>query len=182
MGVAPAVVAGVGLAISAAATATTIALQQKAQRQAADFQDQQSKNNATLAGHQRADIMRRAKEQESGIINEGRRINASAVAAITAGGLDPSVGTPANLLATSAYSAALDASRIRASAIRAAWGLENEEQQHTSQAEQARRAGVLGVIGTGISGVGQLGSQIGSGAASIIQSQSQMSSPFSRYR
>ena len=157
----PLITLGVTLAATAASTAVGI----HSQQQQANYAAAQARNNASLARQQRADVMQRGAEQAAKAAQEGRRVEAAARAAGSETNIDTTTGSFANLLGGIEAGATADAERIRASAIRAGWGLANEEQDYRARGAQARTAGVLGSVGQGLAGIGQAAGQVGGFAA-----------------
>lgn len=109
-----------------------------------------ARNNAVLAGYQRSDALLQGVEEASAIMRASDRITASGRAALGGSGIDANVGSVANLQAASAIHAAQDAARVRANAARAAWGFENEAQDHLARAKQLKEAGFLSGLAGGI--------------------------------
>lgn len=127
----------------------------KQQKDAADYQAQVDKNNATLLGYQASDVQQRGAQEARAAEVAGAQTQATARTEIAAGGIDPTSGSAANAITRSGINAGLDAARIRAQAAREAWGLKNEIQDLGASAKFRKKAGYLGALGTGLGGIGQ---------------------------
>jgi hypothetical protein len=143
-------VAVLGVVASLAATAVTVYSQQKS----GQYNEEVEKNNAKIAGWQKADALRRGANESSAIRQQGRMIGAKALAGMGASGVETTVGSPSNIFATSSINTELDAETAKANAAREAWGFQNESQDRRAKAGMIRNQSLLGSIGSGIQGAG----------------------------
>jgi hypothetical protein len=125
--------------------------------------------NATLAEHSAADALQRGAAQAGQIREKGAQVASEQKVALAASGVDPS--SAANLFATTASGAELDALTARNNAAKRAWGLDVEAAGQRTRATLARRRSYLGPLATALGTFGQVagmkGLSGGSGTADL---------------
>jgi len=122
-----------------------------------DFEAKVASNNAQLATQQANDALRLGADEAATIKAQGRQASASAVAAMGATGIESTTGSAANVIASSAVNAALDAEQAKANAARRAWGFQNEAQDSLAKKKMIKRATILGGIGQGVGSAASIG-------------------------
>lgn len=149
--------------LMAVATLATGAFTAYTQNQQGKANQQIAENNATLA---RADAdatnaaATREQEQQSW---RTRAMIGQQRAAIAANNLDPTLGTPADILGETALLGEIDQQTIRMNAARQAWGYEQQAKQHQAQGKLDRWGGRMAATGTILGSLGQA-ANIGYGA------------------
>lgn len=103
--------------------------------------------NARLVRLQARDVMQRGQAEAGAARMEGTKVIAEQKTAIAAAGVDPSVGSAADLAGASRANSELDAATIRNNAAREAWGLQAQAKELTKQGDRARQAGKFGAAG-----------------------------------
>ncbi len=121
--------------------------------QAARFNAQVAENNAELARRQADDARHRGRIEEQRLRLENARFRGRQAAALAAGGLDVSSGSPLQVLGDSAAFGELDALQVRANAEREAFGQRLRRSDFLNEAELSRARGrsalTRGVFRTG---------------------------------
>lgn len=102
---------------------------------------------------QARDVVRRGQADSGAAKMEGTKVIAEQKTAIAAAGVDPSVGSAADLAGASRANSELDAATIRNNAAREAWGLQAQAKELTKQGDRARQAGKYGAIGGVLGGI-----------------------------
>ena len=149
------VVMAIGAGISAIASGVSTGIQIDAQQKAAGAQAEAAERNAQVAMAQRQDLLQRGLAEAKRAERAGRAASGTARAQLASSDLAVA-GTAAAAVDRSNVNAAIDAARIRATAARQAWGIEQEAYGLGQSAEQARQAGVLGSVATGLQGANQI--------------------------
>ena len=144
-----------------AMTVISAAYNANMQRQQGKASQQIAENNATLA---RADAeatnaaATREQEQQSW---RTRAMMGQQRAAIAANNLDPTLGTPADILGETALLGEVDQQTIRMNAARQAWGYEQQAQQYQTQGKLDRWGGNAAATGTVLSSLATAYGQTG---------------------
>ena len=120
----------------------------KAQSAAAEFQEDQAKENARLAELQARNAELAGLVEEDRQRQLTRKFLASQRTAIAANNLDMSTGTPLDILGDTAALGEQDALMIRANAAREAWGLRTQAVDFRNSGSMARAAGRNAARGT----------------------------------
>ncbi|OBU70459.1 hypothetical protein A9K58_00465 [Stenotrophomonas maltophilia] len=156
-----------------ATTLITGAYQADQQRKQGEVNAQIAENNATLA-QQEADasnaMATREMEQQAW---RTRAVMGQQRAAIAANNVDPTLGTPADILGETALVGEIDQQTIRMNAARQAWGFNAQAQGFRTQAKLSRWSGnaqatgtILGSLASAASmGMGSMGG--GAGKSSV---------------
>ena len=153
---APVAVVTAGAALAGAAVGAV------SKYRAGQFNAQVARNNAQLAEWQRSDALQRGAFAAGAVRARGSAAAAAARARMASSGVDPTVGSAANVLAGQQVAIEQDVAMVQANALREAWGYENQAQDYRARSRMAREAGILGAIGTGVGGVGSAISAYGS--------------------
>jgi hypothetical protein len=148
------------VAVGLASTAISAGFQIASTVRANNAASQQAAANARLAGFQSADVTRQGAEQAAAIERSGRAAGAAALAAVGSNNVESTTGSVANMFAVGQANAAADAARARANAARAAWGVDQEQQDLLAQAQNARRRGFLSATQIGLEGLSQAGGRV----------------------
>lgn len=133
---------------SAAVSAVGAVRSSQAQAAASDYNAQVARQNAQIAeaqGNAAAEAHSRDAQRKMG----------AAVAAYGAAGVDTSSGSPSDVLADSARSAALDNLTIKYNAKLRAMGLEQQATLDNMSAANSRQAGVINATSSLLSGAGK---------------------------
>ena len=144
-----------------AMTVISAAYNANMQRQQGKASQQIAENNATLA---RADAeatnaaATREQEQQSW---RTRAMMGQQRAAIAANNLDPTLGTPADILGETALLGEVDQQTLRMNAARQAWGYEQQAQQYQTQGKLDRWGGNAAATGTVLSSLATAYGQTG---------------------
>lgn len=131
-----------------ATTLVTGAYQADVQRKQGEANAQVAENNATLAqadADQANALATREMEQQAW---RTRIALGQQRAAIAANNLDPTLGTPAEILGETAMFGEVDQQTIRMNAARQAWGFSAQAQNQRTQGELARWSGNAQATGT----------------------------------
>ena len=149
--------------LMAVATLATGAFTAYTQNQQGKANQQIAENNATLA---RADAdatnaaATREQEQQSW---RTRAMMGQQRAAIAANNLDPTLGTPADILGETALLGEIDQQTIRMNAARQAWGYEQQAKQYQAQGKLDRWGGRMAAGGTILSSLTSAYGQVAGG-------------------
>lgn len=117
----------------------------KAQKDAANY-------NATMQGYQAKNALQVGADTAAAQKDKQRRIAGTQTAAMAAGGLDTSSGTPMQLLTETAGMGELDALRITNNASRTAWGYQAQGALDVYQGKTAQTQGYLGAASSILGG------------------------------
>lgn len=168
--IAPAVLAGIAIASTVAATAVGVVgtmEQASAQKKAANYNAAVEENNAKVAEWNSRKATAEASNQASDIRRQGARVLGSQRAAGAASGIDPS-GTAADVSFDSLINTETDALLTKYRGKVDSWnsGVQANNnrasaQLYRSQGKSAQTAGLLSAVGTGIGGLGQAAGQYG---------------------
>ena len=113
------------LAVMAAGAATSAygaySSSQAAKAQA-EYQSDVAQANATMAGYQREDALRRGEEDAQQAARQAERMRGTQVARLASNGLDITSGSSLSILEDTAFFGAQDVQTIRNNAAREAWG------------------------------------------------------------
>ena len=113
------------LAVMAAGAATSAygaySSSQAAKAQA-EYQADVAQANATMAGYQREDALRRGEEDAQQAARQAERMRGTQAARLASNGLDITSGSSLSILEDTAFFGAQDAQTIRNNAAREAWG------------------------------------------------------------
>lgn len=144
-------------ALMIVATMATAAYTADVQRQAGKANAQIAENNAALARAD-ADATNAAATRESEQQTwRTRQIIGQQRAAIAAANVDPTLGTPADILGETAMLGEVDQQTIRMNAARTAWGLDMQARNFQNQGSLARWQGNAQARGTILGGLMQSG-------------------------
>jgi hypothetical protein len=119
-----------------------------------NYEAELAKNNAQLLEFRRQDALTRGAQEAGRIRAEGSRLVGAQEAAIAASGVDPTVGSPAGILAGTEVATAIDAEIVKSNAVREAWGFDIQKQDVLQRGRLAKRAGLMTAVGTGLGAVG----------------------------
>lgn len=128
--------------------------------EAAEARDAQA--NIEIARYARVDAIARGAQAAGFARMEGTRVVARQRIAFAAGGIDVTVGTPADVATSTAMMAELDAQTLQNNAAREAWGFKRTEEKIVRQrrmAETTRRLDIGKALagGPGVSILGGFG-------------------------
>lgn len=149
----PAKLAGAGLDV-AGMFLTLISNEQQSR-----FEQQQARENATLADRAAADALQRGGLEAGKVRVQGGQLAAQQQAAYAASGVDPTVGTAANVSADSRAMAELDARTAENNAAREAWGFQVQAKRLREGAEREAAALPLRQVSTVLTGAGRVASR-----------------------
>lgn len=145
------------------ATLVTGYLQADAQKAQGEYNAQVAENNAAMARRQADDAnalgtreMERASWRSRAIMGQQR-------ASIAANNLDPTMGTPADILGESALFGEMEQQDIRLNALRQAWGYNVEARNYQNEAGLSRWQGSTGARMTILGSLAQ-SAALGAGA------------------
>ncbi len=144
------------VAAMAGVTAAGAGLSIYSQVKQGGFDAKVAENNARIAGYQRAAALRAGESAASQVRDEGRRVTGAATAALAKGNVSSTVGSGADILATTEMMTAADAATAKANAAREAWGYGQQRRDSMAEAAMRKRAGIMGGIGTGLGAVGSI--------------------------
>lgn len=171
MCLAPAVVAGISLAMTAVGTYTAVQgniSQGKQASAAAAYNKQLAENDAIRAEQQATDAIKRGATEEDRFRDQSSLLQGEQVSALASSGFTLDSGSPLQIMADTAEAIELDAQTIRYNAQMEAMGYENNAQASLSSAEmfrvQGNNASTNSYISAGtslLSGLGQAGMQYG---------------------
>lgn len=105
----------------------------QAAKSQAEYQSEVAKANATMAGYQADDALRRGGEEANLAARQAERMRGTQVARLAGNGLDISSGSSLSILEDTAFFGAQDVQTIRNNAAREAWGY--KVQQNNSSAD-----------------------------------------------
>ena len=88
----------------------------------AEYQADVAQANATMAGYQREDALRRGEEDAQQAARQAERMRGTQVARLASNGLDITSGSSLSILEDTAFFGAQDVQTIRNNAAREAWG------------------------------------------------------------
>lgn len=88
----------------------------------AEYQSDVAQANATMAGYQREDALRRGEEDAQQAARQAERMRGTQVARLASNGLDITSGSSLSILEDTAFFGAQDVQTIRNNAAREAWG------------------------------------------------------------
>jgi len=132
--------------------------------------------NARRTGLAARDVMQRGAADAGRVRMEGTKVIAEQKTMVAAAGIDPSVGSAADVAGQSRAMSELDAATIKNNAAREAWGLRLQAKDMKTQAKQARTAGKRAAVGAVLGGVsGAAGSLYGARQASQAGKSSESS-------
>lgn len=129
-----ATVAAVTAAVGAGAAAYGTYQQQKAAKQTATYNAAIARNNAIIAGRQANDRLTQGKEEESNFMKQLSKLKGKQRSIYAGSGIVADEGSPLETLQETAKLGAIDAFTIRRNAEREAYGIRNEGQNFTNQA------------------------------------------------
>ena len=151
------------------------AQQGEAAQRSANYNAQVAEMNATLADRRAKDAIERGARDEQRKRLEVARIQGQQRAALAAGGIDMSFGSPLDTIVDSAVAGELDALTIRSNAYREAYdhrvdGTNRRASANLSrmEGENARQAGYMSAAGTVLTGVGTAARQYRSSSIGAI--------------
>lgn len=134
-----------------------------AQRQEGKFNAAVAENNQRIAVAQAEDANRQgARESEQALWRTRIAIGAQR-AAIAANNVDPTMGTPAEILGQTAMFGEVDQQNIRANAARAAWGYNAQATNFGNQASLTRWSSRTGARMTILGSLARAGQQMSGG-------------------
>lgn len=110
------------LAASAVAGAYGAYSSSQAAKAQAEYQSDVAQANATMAGYQREDALRRGEEEAQLAARQAERMRGTQVARLASNGLDITSGSSLSILEDTAFFGAQDVQTIRNNAAREAWG------------------------------------------------------------
>lgn len=110
------------LVASAAAGAYGAYSSSQAAKAQAEYQSDVAQANATMAGYQREDALRRGEEDAQLAARQAERMRGTQVARLASNGLDITSGSSLSILEDTAFFGAQDVQTIRNNAAREAWG------------------------------------------------------------
>jgi hypothetical protein len=110
------------LAASAAVGAYGAYSSSQAAKAQAEYQSDVAQANATMAGYQREDALRRGEEDAQQAARQAERMRGTQVARLASNGLDITSGSSLSILEDTAFFGAQDVQTIRNNAAREAWG------------------------------------------------------------
>ncbi len=125
---------GGGMSATAAYTSA------KNQQAALQAQAQTEMNNATLAGFQSDDAIARGETAAGVTMMKGAQVKGTQRAGLAANGVDLSGGSAQNVLTSTDYVTAVDASTLRTNAAREAWGYQMQVRNDVNRATADRNA------------------------------------------
>lgn len=109
-------------AVGAAASAYGAYSSSQAAAAQAEYQADVAQANATMAGYQREDALRRGEEDAQQAARQAERMRGTQVARLASNGLDISSGSALSILEDTTFFGAQDVQTIRNNAAREAWG------------------------------------------------------------
>ncbi|OAE72607.1 hypothetical protein A7J71_11345 [Achromobacter insolitus] len=128
-----------------------------AQRAGLNYQAEVAANNAQIAEWQAQDAIRQGQEQEQQSRLRYASTKGTQRAALAANGVALDEGSAVDILASTDYMNASDASTIQANAARAAWGYRTQGANYTDNANSLR-AGASAISSGSAAGMSLLGS------------------------
>jgi hypothetical protein len=135
--------------------------------QASKARAAQDRENAHRARMLADDALQRGEEKAGIVELASSRRQASQVAGYAHANIDPTSGSAARVVSTTAMIGALDAAIVRNNAYREAWGYELTASSLDVQAKREDRAALFSLFGAVFGGAGQLAAMAGpSGAPS----------------
>lgn len=145
MAVAPLIIAGIGLGVSAVGTwkqGTAAKKAGQAQRRVAESQAELLDFNAHVADLQAADAITRGREEEARFRSSASILAGTQIADTAAAGVLVGTGSAADVQVDAKKLLELDALTIQNNAAREAWGLTKQAEDLRRRAEITRREGV----------------------------------------
>lgn len=112
--------------------------QAKNQQAALQAEAQVQMNNATIAGWQADDAIARGEVAAARQMIKGGQVKGAQRAAMSANGVDLSVGSAQNILNDTDYLTSVDAATLRDNAAREAWGYRQQARSYVDRANAAR--------------------------------------------
>lgn len=117
--------------------------------------------NARFARLAARDALARGSAEAGQARMAGSEVASAQTVAQAAAGVDPSVGSAAELSAQSKAMAELDADALQVNAAREAWGLRVQANNLDAQGRQAKKAAKYGVAGSILGGISGAASAFG---------------------
>lgn len=164
MCLAPALLAGIGTAVSAVSTMQ----QGNAQASAAQSQANAADQNAKIAGKQAEVAAQNGAEEERQMKRRGAAVIGAQKTAFAASGVDSNAGSALDVTTDTFNQNELDALTIRKNTANQVWNNQAEQTNYVNQASSARAAAknaktsaMIGGLGTVLTGVSKYKSQYG---------------------
>lgn len=114
----------------------------QAQREQAEFQAEQDKFNATIAGFQAEDAIARGEQEAQNLGTQARVLKGQQISAAAASGIDVGTGSAADIQAETDRLSSLDIISIKNNAAREAFGYKAQAAGYNQQSEMTRRSGI----------------------------------------
>jgi len=122
------------------------------QKQQADTTQDIARFNADTEKTKADEALKQGLADEEQQLAKTRQIRASQEAVMTAGNVDPNMGTAGQVLEQTTRYGTLDALTIRANAQRQAWGFMGQATGDLMQGDMQQRAGSIGAFSTVLGG------------------------------
>jgi hypothetical protein len=149
--------------ISLIAASTAVAAY--SQYQAGQSEAKVADANARLADRNASDVRQLGAAQAGQLREKGAQVEGEQKVALASSGVDVSSGSAANLFATTASTAEVDALTARNNAAKRAWGFDVEAATDRARASLARRKSFLGPLGSILGSAGQIAGMKGLGGS-----------------
>jgi hypothetical protein len=151
----------VGFGVSMLSAVGGTGLQLIANEQDTRAKEEEAQQNARLAQRAAVDALERgAREAGQSRIDTSKLIAAQKVAYANSG-VDPTVGTAANVQADTRAMGELDAKTLQNNAVREAWGYRTYGIKYQTQAQLAATRGTNQAVGTVLGGLGRFTEPVG---------------------
>lgn len=161
------VTAGVTFAVlGAGASAYGAYTSSQAAKAQAEYQSDVARANATMAGYQAEDAMRRGGEEANLAARQAERLRGTQVASLASNGLDISSGSALSILEDTTFFGEQDVQTIRNNAAREAWGFKQQQSNEMASSQMYKSAAKAQKPGmaAGLSLLGSAGQFAGSSA------------------